>query len=57
MELAVAQEHMKTLEYKIELLNHKFPVPIADSECWKPKYRRIVGGTWIYEIYENPNVP
>jgi hypothetical protein len=41
--LAVAQEHVKTLEYKIELLNRKLPVALlADSECWKHKCRRMM---------------
>jgi hypothetical protein len=40
LDLAVAQEQVKTLETEIELvlLNLKLQVAIADSECWKRKY-------------------
>jgi hypothetical protein len=31
--------HVKELEYKIELLNQKLEVALADSERWKRKYR------------------
>jgi hypothetical protein len=38
LDLAVAQEQVKALETKIELVNLKLQVAVADSECWKRKY-------------------
>jgi hypothetical protein len=47
MELAVAQEHVKTLKDIIELLHHKLKVALADSECWKcTKYRWMMEPTY-----------
>jgi hypothetical protein len=37
LEFAVAQEHMKTLENKIELLKLKLEVPVDNSQRWKSK--------------------
>jgi hypothetical protein len=38
LDLAVAQEQVKALETKIELVNLKLQVAVADSERWKRKY-------------------
>ena len=38
LDLAVAQEQVKALETKIELVNLKLQVAVTDSERWKRKY-------------------
>jgi hypothetical protein len=48
MDLAVAKERVKMLEYKIELINHKLEVALAHSECWKCKYR------WMLDPSDGP---
>jgi hypothetical protein len=42
LDLAVALEQVKTLESKIELLNLKLEVVVADSERWKSKYNGML---------------
>jgi hypothetical protein len=41
LDLAVAKEKVKSLETKIELLNLKVQVAVADSECWKRRYQEM----------------
>ncbi len=41
MDLAVAKEKVKALETKIELLNLKVQLVIADSERWKHRYQEM----------------
>jgi hypothetical protein len=38
LDLAVAQEQVMALETKIELVNRKLQVAVADSERWKGKF-------------------
>jgi hypothetical protein len=42
LELAVAQEQVKTLKTKIELVNLKLKASVADSDCWKRKYYEML---------------
>jgi hypothetical protein len=42
LDLAVAQEQVKALEIKIELVNLKLQVAVADSERWKRKYNGML---------------
>jgi hypothetical protein len=42
LDLAGAQEQVKALETKIELVNLKLQVVVADSERWKRKYNGIL---------------
>ncbi len=42
LDLAVAQEQVKALETKIELVNLKLQVAVADSERWKRKYNGML---------------
>jgi hypothetical protein len=42
LDLAVAQEQVKALETKIELVNLKPQVAVADSERWKRKYNGML---------------
>jgi hypothetical protein len=42
LDLAVAQEQVKALETKIELVNLKLQVAVADSERWKRKYNQML---------------
>ncbi len=48
LDLAVAKEHVKMLENKIELLNYKLQGAVADSECRKRKYSAV--GCWIGDM-------
>ena len=41
MDLAVAKEKVNVLETKIELLNLKLQVAVADSERWKRRYQEM----------------
>jgi hypothetical protein len=41
LNLAVAQEQVKALETKIQLVNLKLQVAVADSERWKRKYNEM----------------
>jgi hypothetical protein len=41
LDLAVAKEKVKALEIKIELLNLKVQVTVADSERWKRRYQEM----------------
>jgi hypothetical protein len=41
LDLAVAKEKVKSLETKIELLNLKVQVVVADSERWKRRYQEM----------------
>jgi hypothetical protein len=42
LDLAVSQEQVKALETKIELVNLKLQVAVADSERWKRKYNGML---------------
>ena len=42
MDLAVAQEQVKAMETKLELVNLKLQVAVADSERWKRRYNDIL---------------
>jgi hypothetical protein len=42
LDLAVAQEQVKALETKRELVNLKLQVTVADSERWKRKYNGML---------------
>jgi hypothetical protein len=42
LDLAVTKERVEMLEYKIELLNHKLEVAVADSEHRKHKYKGML---------------
>jgi hypothetical protein len=42
LDLAVAQEQVKALETKIELVNLKLQVAVTDSERWKRKYNEMM---------------
>jgi hypothetical protein len=46
LDLAVAQEQVKALETKIELVNLKLQVAVTDSECWKRKYNEMMDPTY-----------
>jgi hypothetical protein len=45
LDLAVAQEQVKAMETKLELVNLKLQVAVADSERWKRRYNDIVYGS------------
>jgi hypothetical protein len=42
LDLAVAQEQVKTLKTKIELVNLKLQDSVADSDRWKRKYYEML---------------